>query len=85
MKSALALASVAVALALAPVHAQTKMSCTEDAMKKMEVDAAAMTDTQKKEMTMKEMSMAKDMMAKKDEKGCMMHMEKAMGMMPTKS
>jgi hypothetical protein len=30
---------------------------------------------------MKEMDMAKTMMMKKDEKGCMMHMEKAMGMM----
>ena len=30
---------------------------------------------------MKEMDMAKDMMAKKDEKGCMMQMDKAKGMM----
>jgi hypothetical protein len=30
---------------------------------------------------MKEMNMAKDMMAKKDDKGCKMHLDKAMGMM----
>lgn len=37
-----------------------------------------MTDTAKKEMAMKEVAMAKDMMAKQDETGCMMHMDKAM-------
>ena len=35
-----------------------------------------MTDATKKAAAMKEMDMAKDMMAKKDEKGCMMQMIK---------
>jgi hypothetical protein len=39
------------------------------------------TDVSKKEMAMKEESMAKDMMDKKDEAGCMTHADKAMEMM----
>ncbi len=35
-------------------------------------------DATKKDMAMKEMEMAKDMMAKKDEAGCMMHTGEAM-------
>ena len=40
-----------------------------------------MPDATKRAAAMKQMDMAKGMMAKKDEKGCMMQMEKAMGMM----
>lgn len=50
------------------------MKTANDSMMKM-------TDATKKTAVMKEMDMAKDMMAKKDEKGCMMQMDKAMGMM----
>ena len=50
------------------------MKTANDSMMKM-------TDATKKAAVMKEMDMAKDMMAKKDEKGCMAQMEKAMGMM----
>jgi hypothetical protein len=39
------------------------------------------TDMAKKESAMKEENMAKDMMDKKDEAGCMMHADKAMEMM----
>ena len=41
-----------------------------------------MTDATKKEGAMKEMTMAKEMMAKNDTKGCMTHMDEAMKMMP---
>ncbi len=71
-------------LAAAPASAQTgtmKMDCSEATMMKANADAMKMTDATKKAAAMKEMEMAKDMMAKKDEKGCMTHMEKAMGMM----
>ena len=47
----------------------------------MQTGVMGMTDASKKEMAMKEMSMAKDSMAKKDDKDCMMHMQKIKGMM----
>ena len=50
------------------------MKTANDSMMKM-------TDATKKAAVMKEMDMAKDMMAKKDEKGCAMQMDKAKGMM----
>lgn len=50
-------------------------------MTKANADMMKMSDANKKAAAMKEMDMAKSMMMKKDEKGCMMHMEKAMGMM----
>jgi hypothetical protein len=55
-------------------HSADKMDCASE-MKKSEGMMMKMNDQKKKDMAMKEMSMAKDMMAKKDEKGCMMHME----------
>ncbi len=39
------------------------------------------TDMAKKDSAMKEQNMAKEMMDKKDEAGCMMHANKAMEMM----
>jgi hypothetical protein len=54
------------------------MNCSEASMTKANADMMKMTDATKKAATMKEMEMAKEMMMKKDEKGCMMHMEKAM-------
>ena len=68
------------ALAQTP-DAMTGMNCSEASMKAMHDSMMKMTDPTKKAEVMKEMDMAKDMMAKKDEKGCMMQMEKAMGMM----
>jgi hypothetical protein len=61
-------------LAAAPAFAAdcaTEMKTTEAMMTKT-------TDAAKKEMAMKEMTMAKDMMDKKDEAGCMMHTGEAM-------
>ena len=80
-KSTFAITSLALLLALAPAQAQST-SCTQADMTKMEAEMAKMTDATKKEGAMKEMTMAKDMMAKKDDKACMMHMDNAMKMMP---
>lgn len=63
-----------------PADATKTMDCSEASMKAMHDSMMKMTDTTKKAAAMKEMEMGKDMMAKKDEKGCMMQMDKAMGM-----
>jgi hypothetical protein len=72
--------------AVTPTLAQTSgtmttMNCSEASMTKANADMMKMTDANKKAAAMNEMEMAKTMMMKKDERGCMMHMEKAMGMM----
>ena len=72
--------AAAPALAQAPA-ATTNMNCSEASMKTMRASMMKMTDATKKAETMKEMDMAQDMIAKKNEKGCIMQMEKAMGMM----
>ncbi|MBB4039671.1 hypothetical protein GGR34_001313 [Microvirga flocculans] len=71
-------------LFMPPAYAQSGAmmpKCDEAGMKMANDSVMKMTDASKKDMAMKEMAMAKDMMMKKDEKGCMMHMEKAMGVM----
>ncbi len=73
-------------LSAVPALAQTagammSMDCSDANMKSMDESMTKMTDATKKAAAMKEMNMAKDMMAKKDDKGCKMHMDKAMGMM----
>ena len=82
IKSTLTFASFAVMLAMSPVQAQTPMTCSQAELTKMDADTAKMTDVTKRTETMKEMTMAKDLMAKNDMKGCMTHMENAMKMMP---
>lgn len=83
----LALAALSVALLTAiPVSAQptdpmASAKCSEAGMKSANESMMKMTDATKKVEVMKEMHTAKGMMAKKDEKGCVAHMEKAMGMM----
>ena len=89
MKMILPLACATVSamlLGTVPVIAQTPaavpgMNCSEASMKTANDSMMKMTDATKKAAVMKEMDMAKDMMAKKDEKGCMTQMDKAMGMM----
>lgn len=89
MKMTHPLACAALAAALltsAPALAQTpgataSMNCSEAHMKTMNDSMMKMTDATKKAAAMKEMDMAKTMMTKKDEKGCVMQMEKAQGMM----
>ena len=79
------LSSVAVVslLIVAPASAQTGMGmdCTKENMDKMNSDMSKMPAGEKKTMTMKEMSMAKEMMAKKDMAGCKASMDKMSGMM----
>ena len=77
---AAALLGAAPALAQAP-GATTGMNCSEASMNTMNDSMMKMTDATKKAAVKKELDMAKDMMAKKDEKGCAMQMDKAMGMM----
>lgn len=81
LRSTLIVASVACAFALVATQAGA-VSCTQADMTKMETDMSKMTDAAKKEGAMREMTMARDMMAKKDDAGCMMHMNNAMKMMP---
>ena len=50
-------------------------------MKSNEAMMMKSTDMAKKDSAMKEQAMAKDMMDKKDEAGCMTHANKAMEMM----
>jgi porphobilinogen deaminase len=50
------------------------MDCKTE-MAKAEPMVDSMKDEKQKQETMKEMSMAKEMMAKNDEKGCMTHMQ----------
>ncbi len=84
---AFACAALSVALfAAVPASAQAPSAtaskdCSDASMKAMQDSMMKMTDATKKAAAMKEMDMAKDKMAKKDEKGCMMQMDKAMGMM----
>ena len=73
-------------LAAIPVFAQpsdpmASAKCSETSMKSANESMMQMTDASKKAAVMKEMHTATEMMAKKDEKGCVTHMEKAMGMM----
>jgi uncharacterized protein YycO len=84
LKSTVAFSLVATLLTLVPAQAQMmKMTpCTDANMMKMQDDIEKMTDATKKEMAMKEASMAKDSMGKKNDKDCMMHMKKAEDMMP---
>ena len=80
-KSTLALGFVVATLAIIPAKAADSMMCDEAGMTKMQTGVMGMTDATKKDMAMKEMSMAKDSMMKKDDKECMMHMQKVEGMM----
>ncbi|NOT39522.1 MAG: DUF305 domain-containing protein [Alphaproteobacteria bacterium] len=87
MITQLACAALSVALLTAiPVSAQptdpmASAKCSEAGMKSANESMMKMADATKKAMVMKEMHTAREMMAKKDENGCVTHMEKAMGMM----
>ncbi|MBC7637287.1 MAG: hypothetical protein H7251_16990 [Acetobacteraceae bacterium] len=76
--------AVAVLFAAGPVSAQTSTMTCKDAMAKNDMAMSSMTDATKRAAAMKQVDMAKDMMAKNDEAGCMMHMNNAMGMGATK-
>ena len=62
----------------AVAHEEHKMECNESSMNAMHADAQAMSDGEAKTTAIKEMEMAKGMMAKDDMEGCMEHMHRAM-------
>jgi hypothetical protein len=68
--------AVSALLSIAPAMA-AEMDCTEANMTKTSADMDKMAAGEKKTMGMKEMTMAKEMMEKKDMAGCKMHMNKA--------
>ena len=81
LKSTIAVGLLFAALTAIPARA-AMMECSEANMMKMQTGMEKMSDMSKKDMAMKEMGMAKESMAKKDDKDCMMHMQKAEEMMP---
>ena len=82
LKALLGSIAIATLLAIAPLSAQTAamMDCTDANMTKASADMDKMPAGENKTMAMKEMTAAKDMMAKKDMAQCKTHMNKAMGM-----
>ena len=80
IKGIFGIIAVAGLLSIAPVSAAEMMDCTEANMMKANGDMDKMAAGEKKTMGMKEMTMAKEMMDKKDMAGCKTHMNKAMEM-----
>ena len=74
----LGLSVVATAPNIAVAHEGHEMECNETSVNAMKADVQAMGDGEAKTTAMREMQMAEDMMAKKDMKGCMAHMDAAM-------
>ena len=72
--------AVAALLATSPASAQM-MDCTDANMTKARADMDKMPAGEKKTGAMKEMTMAKEMMTKKDMAACKTHMDKMMTMM----
>lgn len=79
LKAVLGIVAVSALIFISPVTA-AEMDCTEANMTKANADMEKMPAGEKKTMGMKEMTMAKEMMDKKDMSGCKMHMNKAMEM-----
>lgn len=79
-KGILGIAAVSALLSIAPASAAEMMDCTDANMMKVNADMDKMPAGEKKTMGMKEMTMAKDMMGKKDMAACKTHMNKAMEM-----
>ena len=74
---------VLTALASAPLnfaaaHEDDKMECNETAINAMNADIQAMGDGEAKTTAMTEMTMAEEMITKKDMEACMVHMHNAM-------
>ena len=81
-KQLFGLLAVASLFAIVPISSQAAemMDCTDANMMKANADMDKMAAGEKKTMGMKEMTMAKEMMEKKDMAGCKTHMNKAMEM-----
>jgi hypothetical protein len=82
-KSTVLVASAACLLALAIPRAQAAVSCTEADWTKVQTAAGKIPDATKKASAMKELDMAKDMMAKKDMAACATHMTAANNYLPS--
>jgi hypothetical protein len=74
----LSLMAASAPLGVGLAHEGHKMECTETSIDAMNVDIQAMKDGEEKTTAMNEMKMADEMMAKKDMKGCLEHMDNAM-------
>ena len=79
-KGVLGIVAVSALLSIAPASAAEMMDCTDANMMKANGDMEKMPAGEKKTMGMKEMTMAKEMMEKKDMAACKTHMNKAMEM-----
>lgn len=95
-KTTMTLAALGFALAVSAAQAQTKpaapdttpmtpTSCSDGELAKMNAETAKMEDPAKKAAAMKEMTLASDMMAKKDMKACATHLGNAVRMIPGRS
>ncbi|MDP3256877.1 hypothetical protein [Bosea sp. (in: a-proteobacteria)] len=96
LRTTLILAALGIGLALAPAGAQTApaapdttplppTTCSDGELAKMNAETAKMTDPDKKAAAMKEMTLASDMMAKRDMDACAAHLRNAIQMIPGRS
>ena len=81
IKSTFAFAALALTLAAVPADAQRKYACNDADLMMMEGNLAKM-DANKKNGMAQEITKAREMMAAKDEAGCLSHMDAAHKMMP---
>jgi hypothetical protein len=68
----LSLAALAIAFTTTQASAQQALDCKGE-VAKYEPMVNSMSDAKQKQEAMKELTMAREMMAKNDEKGCMTH------------
>lgn len=74
----IAFTSALLNVAIAHEGEEHGMECTETSINAMNADIQSMNDGEAKTTAKKEMQMAEYMMAKKDMKACMSHMQNAM-------
>ena len=91
-RTTMTLAALGLALALSPAVAQAPnttplppTTCSAAELAKMNAETAKITDADKKAAAMKEMTLATDLMAKDDMKGCATHLGNAIRMIPGRS
>ncbi len=82
LKTLFVVGFAAAALAGGAAQAAETMACTEANMKTVQAVVDKMKDAMQKDAATKEMTMAKDSMTKKDDKGCTDHMKNLQAMMP---
>jgi len=95
-RTTMPLAALGLTLALSPAGAQTApaapdttplppTTCSDAELAKMNAETAKMTDPDRKAAAMKELTLASDMMAKKDMNACAVHLGNAIKMIPGRS